>query len=97
MLDPLSAAMLPVAPMGLFEVVAAPADALDPSIPAANRVAAPVPSMRAQPLLGVWRSVGVSMLLLPLSCVGVVVRETWFSYSVRKASIGASEAARLAG
>jgi hypothetical protein len=64
MLDALRAATLPVAPVGLFEVVAAPAEALDPSIPAANRVAAPVPRMRAQPLLGVWRSVGVSMVLV---------------------------------
>jgi hypothetical protein len=64
MLDALSAATLPVAPVGLFEVEAAPAEALEPSIPAANRVAAPVPRMRAQLLLGVWRSVGVSMVLV---------------------------------
>jgi hypothetical protein len=64
MLDALSAATLPMAAMGRIEVVAAPAEALDPNIPAASRVAAPVPRMRAQPLLGVWRSVGVSMVLV---------------------------------
>ncbi len=64
MLDALSAATLPVAPMGLFEVVAAPAEALDPRIPAANSAAAPVPRRRAQPLLGVRRSVGVSMVVV---------------------------------
>ena len=64
MLDALNAATLPIAAMGLIEVVAAPAEALDPSIPAASRVAAPVPRRRAQPLLGVWRSVGVSMVLV---------------------------------
>ncbi len=64
MFDALRAATLPVAPVGLFEVVVAPAEALDPSIPAANRVAAPVPRMRAQPLLGLRRSVGVSMVLV---------------------------------
>jgi hypothetical protein len=64
MLDPLSAATLPVAPMGAAEVVAAPAEALDPSIPAARRAAAPVPRVRAQPRLGVRRSVGVSMVVV---------------------------------
>jgi hypothetical protein len=64
MLDALSAATLPMAAMGRIEVVAAPAEALDPNIPAASMVAAPVPRMRAQPLLGVWRSVGVSMVLV---------------------------------
>ena len=56
MLDALSAATLPIAAMGLIEVVAAPAapaEALEPSIPAASRVAAPVPRRCARPLLGV--------------------------------------------
>ena len=64
MLDAFSAATLPVAPVRALEVVAATAEALDPKIPAANRVAAPVPSMRGQLHLGVRRSVGVSMVLV---------------------------------
>lgn len=64
MLDAFSAATLPVAPIGALDVVAAPADALDPKIPAAKRVAAPVPRMRGQLLLGTERSVGVSMVVV---------------------------------
>lgn len=65
MLVALSAATLPVAPIGGFEVVAAPAEAPDPSIPtAANSAAAPVPRMRARPLTGGWWWVGVSMIVV---------------------------------
>jgi hypothetical protein len=64
MLDALSAATLPEVPMGRFEAVAAPADALDPSIPAANSAAAPVPRRRAEPLRGVRRAVGFSMIFV---------------------------------
>ena len=49
MLDALSAAMLPVAPIGAFDV-AAPAVAADPTNPAANRAAAVLPMMGIQPL-----------------------------------------------
>jgi hypothetical protein len=64
MLDAFRAATLPKAPVGALEVVAAPAEALDPKIPEASRAAAPVPSVRGQLLLDVRRSVGVSMVVV---------------------------------
>jgi hypothetical protein len=63
MLEPLSAATLPEAPIGAF-AVAAPAAALDPSTPATISAAAPLPRRRAQLRPGVRRSVGVSMMLV---------------------------------
>jgi hypothetical protein len=97
MLDAPRAATLPVAPVGAFGVDAAPA--VDVAVTAANSAAAPVPRMRAQLPRGVRRSVGVSMGVVASFCFLCVMwfRENLRRYSVRNASIGASEAARLAG
>jgi hypothetical protein len=97
MLDPLSAATLPMAPIGALDV-AAPAEALDPSIPATTSAEAPDPRMHPQSRRGLRRSVGVCMVVLA-SFMGMcsASEDPVSNYSVRKASIGASEAARLAG
>lgn len=64
MLEVPSAATLPDAPVGALAVAAAPAAALEPTMPAARSAAAPVPRRRAQLRVGVWRSISVSMLVL---------------------------------
>jgi hypothetical protein len=101
MLVPLSAATLPVAPLGAVGDDAAPAvPAVAATVPAASSAAAPVPRIRAQLRLGVRRGVGVSMVPVASffsSVIGLIVRTWRGGYSVRSASIGASEAARLAG
>jgi hypothetical protein len=99
MLDPLNAATLPEAPIGVFDV-AAPAAAPDPSTPAAISAAALAPRTRAQLRRGRPQSVGVAMMVIAsFVCRGVNLAAVSriSSYSLRKASIGASEAARLAG
>ncbi len=101
MLVPLSAATLPVAPPGALGGEAAPAvPAVAATVPTASSAAAPVPRIRAQLRFGVWRGVGVSMVAVASffsRVMGLIVRTLVGGYSVRRASIGASDAARLAG
>jgi hypothetical protein len=67
MVDPLTAATLPVAPPGALAGAAAPA--LDAMAPAATSAVAPVPRMRAQRPQRMWGPVDVFMVVLPLSVV----------------------------
>jgi hypothetical protein len=97
MLVALSAATDPKAPVGALVDVAAPA--VDATVPAARSAVAPVPRICAQRLLGIRLPVSGSMLAVA-SFFPVRVCCRWdvgSRYSVRRASIGASEAARLAG
>ncbi len=99
MLEPLSAATLPVAPIGAFVVVAAPAA---PGVVAMAATATsapdPAPRNRTQRRRFVLWLVGVCMAVLPLSFSGLVVlMDDEMGYSLRRASMGAMEAALLAG
>ncbi len=110
MLEALSAATLPVAPVGAFGVVAAPAVAATAAT--ATRAVVPAPRNRAQRRRFELRLVSVCISVVPLSLSILFGLISWLlglvpscpapaagsgAYSLRKASIGASEAARLAG
>ena len=96
MLDPLSAATLPEAPIGRLAVVAAPAG-LTTAASATNALIPP-PSNGTQRRRVVWWLVDVCisvfLFLFPWCADSWVACAT---YSLRRASIGASAAARLAG
>ena len=94
MVEPLSAATLPDAPVGWF--VAAPAGAA--TIATATRAVAPPPTSCAQRVRFVrWRSVSASASFLFLFPCCDLKNATVDFYSLRSASIGARDAARLAG
>jgi hypothetical protein len=94
MVEPLSAATLPDAPVGWF--VAAPAGAA--AIATTTRAVTPPPTSCAQRLRFARWPVGVCISIVPLSLTLLRSEKcTVDSYSLRRASIGASAAARLAG
>ncbi len=97
MLDALSAATLPVAPAGAFDVVAA--SAVEARAVAATSAVAPAPKNRVQRRRVVLRLVGVCMSVCPsFGCVlWYVISSAGLRYSFRRASMGARVAARLAG
>src|SRR6185437_12982616 len=98
MVEPLRAATLPEAPVGRFDDVAAPAGLT--TVAVATSAVRPPPRQCAQRRrFELWLvRVCISIFPLPLSLLLIrVLGYTVASYSFRSASIGARDAARLAG
>ena len=96
MLDALRDATLPVAPVGALAGVAAPA--AEAKAVAASSAVAPAPPRRMKRRRLVLRLVSDCIVLLPLSVACVWCVSFWArDHSLRRASMGASVAARLAG
>jgi hypothetical protein len=94
MVEPLSAATLPDAPVGWLDAAAAGAAA----IATTTRAVMPAPTSSAKRLGFGRRLVAVCICIVPLSLSLLRFENcTVDSYSLRRASIGARAAARLAG